>query len=72
MSWSYKRLWHQLIDKNMSRTDLLKAAGISKNIYTKLAKNEPIAMSVLGKICNALNCNVEDVVEWVAEKENQE
>jgi len=67
MAWSYNKLWILLINKNMKRTDLLKVAGINSNALAHMGKNEPIAMSALGKICQALECDVGDVVEYIPE-----
>ena len=63
MSYSYKRLWKLLIDKSISKTDLRKLAGISTNIIAKMGKGEPISMETLAKICLALNCGLDDIVE---------
>lgn len=65
MGWSYNKLWIMLIHKNLKRTDLLKLAGINSNALAHMGKNEPIAMVALGKICQALECNIEDIVEYV-------
>lgn len=65
MGWSYNRLWIMLINRNMKRTDLLKLAGINSNALAHMGKNEPISMVALGKICEALQCRVEDVVEYI-------
>ncbi len=64
MAVSYDRLWKTLIDKKMNRTDLKNAAGISFNILAKLGRNEFVSMESIYKICVALNCSVEDVMEF--------
>ncbi len=64
MPVSYDKLWKKLIDKKMNRTDLKDAAGISFNILAKLGRNEFISMESLYKICVALNCGVDDVMEF--------
>jgi DNA-binding Xre family transcriptional regulator/methylase of polypeptide subunit release factors len=56
-------LWKLLIDRNMKRTDLLSAAGISTNTLAKLGKNETVSVDSLEKICIALECNIEDILE---------
>ena len=56
-----------LINKNLKRTDLIKLAGINTNALAHMGKNEPIAMAALGKICQALECNIEDIVEYIPE-----
>ncbi len=65
MAWSYKRLHHLLIDRGIKRPEFIKSADISANIYIKLLNDEPITMTSLGKICQALHCKVEDIVEWI-------
>ena len=67
MAWSYNRLWIMLINKGMKRTDLIKVAGINSNALTHMGKNEPVALSALGKICQALDCKLEDIVEYIHE-----
>lgn len=67
MAWSYNRLWIMLINKGMKRTDLIKLAGINSNALTHMGKNEPVALSALGKICQALECKIEDIVEYIPE-----
>ena len=55
MAVSYNRLWKLLVDKKMSKADLRKAAGLAPNTMTKLRRDEPVAMTVLDKICETLN-----------------
>lgn len=71
MAVNYNRLWHLLIDKGMKKKDLRKAAGISTNTLAKLSKNENVSTSIIAKICEALNCNVEDVMEFVPSQEKE-
>ena len=65
MKIQYNKLWKILIDKNMNKADLKKAAGVSSNSIAKLGKNEPVRMDVLMKIATALDCKVEDLFETV-------
>ena len=65
MEISYNKLWKILIDKNMSKTELIKASGISTNAMAKLGKNEEVRIGVLVKICKVLECNVEDIMEFI-------
>lgn len=67
MAVSYDRLWKTLIDKKMNRTDLKNAAGISFNILAKLGRSEFVSKESIYKICVALNCSIEHVVEFVNE-----
>ena len=63
MTISYNRLWKLLIDKGIKRTELKQLAGVSTNVIAKLGKNEPVAMETLAKICTALQCGLDDIVE---------
>jgi len=65
MSVCYDKLWKLLIDKNMNKTDLRLAAGITTTALAKLGKNENVNTEILGKICKALGCGVDDVMEFV-------
>ena len=67
MGWSYNRLWIMLINKGMKKTDLLKVAGINSTSLAKMGKNQPVTMDCLEKICASLQCNIEDIVEYVSE-----
>lgn len=62
---SYDKLWKLLIDKKMKRTELREAAGLSFNVIAKLGKRETVSMESLIKICDALKCDVSDVMEIV-------
>ena len=64
---SYKKLWKILIDKDMKKQDLQKAAGVSWGVVTKLSKGETISMDALIKICKVLDCDVGDVMELVSD-----
>ena len=62
---SYNRLWKLLIDRNMKRTDLKELSGISTASLAKLGKGDNITTTVLLKICEALECDVADIMEVV-------
>lgn len=63
MPVDYKKLWILLIEKKISKPQLRKAANISPSTFTKLNKNEFVAMDVLVRICMVLDCDIGDVVE---------
>lgn len=63
MTISYNRLWKLLIDKNMSKTELRLATGMTSNALAKLGKNESVQLHTLMKICEVLDCRLEDIVE---------
>ena len=68
MAISYKRLWKLLIDKDMKKKDLSKAAHISHASIAKLTKNENVTTDVLLKICSALDCDISDIMEITHEE----
>ena len=67
MAVSYKKLWKLLIDKDIKKKDLCAQAGISSATITKMGKGGHVTTEVLLKICTALNCNVEDIMEMTPE-----
>lgn len=60
---SYKKLWKLLIDRSLKKCDLKQAAGISSSSIAKLGRNENVNTDILVKICIALNCKLEDIME---------
>ena len=72
MAISYNKLWKLLVDKKMSKADLRRAAGIAPNTMTKLRRDEEVTLTVLNKICAALNANIGDIMDLIPEKENKE
>ena len=68
MSICYKKLWKLLIDKDMQKKDLRLAAGLSTNVIAKLGKNENVTVEVLVKICAALDCKIEDIMELIPDE----
>ena len=71
MAVSYKRLWKLLIDRDMKKQDLQNIAHISAVTIAKLGRNENVTTNVLAKICQALNCNVGDIMDVVDEAEEK-
>lgn len=69
MGWSYNRLWIMLINKKMKKTDLLKVAGLNSVALAKMGKDLPVTMDTLEKICRSLNCQIEDIVEYVPDSQ---
>ena len=65
MSVSYKRLWKLLIDRDMKKKDLCAKAGISSASVTKMGKGGHVTTEVLAKICIALECTLDDIMEIV-------
>ena len=67
MDLSYKKLWKLLIDKGMNKGDLAEITGLSPTTISKLSKGENVTTDVLARICQALNCRIEDIVETIEE-----
>lgn len=68
MAVCYNRLWKILIDRGMSKTELIKSAKISTNAMAKLGKNEDVRVEVLVKICGVLNCSIDDIMEIIPDQ----
>ncbi|MBU5470285.1 helix-turn-helix transcriptional regulator [Falcatimonas sp. MSJ-15] len=60
---NYKPLWKMLIDKDMTKSELRKVTSISRSTMAKMVNNEYVAMNVLVRICIALNCSIDNIVE---------
>lgn len=65
MQISYNRLWKLLIDKNMNKTELRDQVHMSSSTMAKLSKNQEVTLDVLMRICETLDCKIEDVIEFV-------
>lgn len=68
MAACYKKLWKLLIYKDMKKKDLREKANLSSAIIAKLGKNENVTVDVLVRICSALECDIEDIMEIVPDK----
>ena len=62
---SYKPLWRLLVERDMSKCELRKLAGLAPNTMTKMRKNEEVSMTVLNKICAALDVTYGDIIEYI-------
>lgn len=63
MGVCYNKLWKMLIDKNMSKTQLVKKAKISTNAMAKMGKNQDVRVETLVKVCGVLGCTIDDIVD---------
>lgn len=61
---NYNKLWKLMIDKNLKKKDLRELAGLSTNVVAKMGKGGDVSTEVLRKICAALDCRVEDIVDF--------
>lgn len=71
MTISYKKLWHILVDRNMRKKDLEALADLSHYTMNKLSRDENVTVEVLLKICDALNCNIVDIFDYIPSEENK-
>lgn len=71
MAVSYKKLFKLLIDRDMKKKELKELSGIGNSTMTKLANNENVTIEVMAKICNALNCSMDDVIEILPDREEK-
>jgi len=68
---SYNKLWKLLIDKKISSAELRREIGIAPNTMTRLRKDEEVSLSVLNRICSALNVDIGDVMEFIPDEQNK-
>lgn len=72
MAVSYKKLFHLLIDRDIQTAELTEQAGFSANILTRLRREQYVSMESIEKICLALDCRVDDILEFIPDdKENK-
>ena len=64
MEVSYKKLWHLLLDKDMKKKDLQEKANLTSYAMNRLSRNEDVSTEIIGKICKALDCTMDDIVEF--------
>ena len=68
MAISYKPLWHLLVEREMNKEDLKRTANITSNIVSRMSKNAYVNLDSIEKICLAMDCKIEDVVEVIKEE----
>ena len=71
MAVNYKKLFHLMIEKNLSNSDLQRKAGFSGNILTRLKHNRYVSLESIESICRVLECGVDDILEFVPEEETE-
>lgn len=69
MAVTYSKLWNMLDERQMSTAALRKASGIAPNTMTKLRRDEPVMLTVLDKICSALECNYGEIMDYRPDEE---
>lgn len=65
MAVSYKKLWHILLDRNMKKKDLAEIAGLTPYMIKKLSRDEAVTTETVGKICAALDCRADDIMDFL-------
>ena len=68
MAVTYKKLFHLLIDRGMTNAELMEKAGFSANIITRIKRDEYVSIESIEKICRALDCGVDDILEFIGEE----
>ena len=68
MAVSYMKLWHLLLDKKISKSALEKLAGVSHYTMTQMSKEKDVSTEALRNICNALNCKLDDIMEFLPDE----
>lgn len=71
MAVNYKKLFHLMIEKNLSNSDLQRKAGFSGNILTRLKRNRYVSLESIESICRVLECGADDILEFVPEEETE-
>ncbi|MBR1599218.1 MAG: helix-turn-helix transcriptional regulator [Lachnospiraceae bacterium] len=71
MAVSYKKLFHLMIEKNMTNAELQKKAGFSGNIITRLKRNKYISLESAESICRVMDCGVDDILEFVPDERSK-
>ena len=71
MPFTYKPLWKLLIDKDMSKKELMVSTGISKSTIDKMGRGEQVSLDIVERLCAHFSCRVEDVIAYLPDKEKK-
>ena len=71
MAVTYKKLFHLLIDRGISTSELTEQAGFRANILTRLRRDQYVSLDSIEKICVTLNCGVDDILEFLPDREEK-
>ena len=72
MAVSYIKLFHMMLDRKITNVQLKDMSGVSANIITRLKRDEYVSIESIEKICKALGCGVDDILEFIEEEEKHE
>lgn len=64
MPFSYSKLWKKLIDKGMNKTELKEKIATTPATIARMGKNKNVSLDTLGKICEFMNCDIDDIIEY--------
>lgn len=67
LGFTYKPLWKLLIDKEMSKKQLMEETNISKSTMDKMGRNEKVSMDILDRLCTYFSCDISDIIEHIDE-----
>ena len=71
LGFTYKPLWKLLIDKEMSKKQLMEETNISKSTMDKMGRNEKVSMDILDRLCTYFSCDISDIIEHIDEVKKQ-
>lgn len=71
MAFTYKPLWKLLIDREMTKKELMEQTGISKSTMDKMAGGKIVSLDIIDRLCNYFECNIEDVIAHCPDKETK-
>ncbi len=72
MAISYNKLWKLLIDEGINKTQLREKTKMSSSTMAKMVKNQPVALPILTKICEELNCDIGDIMEFIPDNKESD
>ena len=71
MGFSYERLWELTLKRRINKTSLRDMAGITKSTLSRLSKDETVSMEALARLCEALQCQLEEIIEYKLENKDR-
>lgn len=71
MAVSYKKLFHMMIERDISNAQLMKQAGFSANIITRMKRGGYISLESIESICRVMNCGVDEILEFIPESQSE-
>ncbi|MDI9461683.1 MAG: helix-turn-helix domain-containing protein [Saccharofermentanales bacterium] len=72
MAWSYEKLWKRIAEHGINKSKLRDEAGFRPATLSRLSHDEPVNMAILARICEYLNCNIGDIIDYISDKTETE